>query len=74
MRANPTVTGDSVNRMTNFGVTDYAGTYTFFVEISKVNLAAIVYIQSSGATWSAGLPLAVSPTGSTTSLYATAEL
>ena len=74
MRANPTVTGDAVNRMTNFGVTDYSGTYTFSVELSKVNLAAIVYAQSSGGTWSAGLPLAISPTGNTASLYATAEL
>ncbi len=75
MRASPTVSGVTINRITNFSVTDYNGSYTFAVENNtSLSQAAIKYTQSSGSTWSTGVPLAINPTSQSAITTASAEL
>ena len=75
MRTNPTITGETVNRMTNFDVVDYSGSYAFNSPNNASNsLTAYSYAQSSGSTWSTGIPLSVNPTSQSAILTADAEL
>jgi hypothetical protein len=75
MRTSPTVTGQTVNRMTNFIVLDYSGSYTFSATNNAGNAqTSIAYSQSSGSTWATGVPLAVNPTSQSAILTASAEL
>jgi hypothetical protein len=75
LRTAPTVTGTTSNRLTNFGVLDYYGTYTFTSEnATSTTFTAFSYNVSSGSTWSSGLPLAINPTGQSATLTASAEL
>lgn len=75
MRSSPTVSGVTINRITNFSVTDYNGSYTFAVENNtSLSQAAIKYTQSSGSTWTTGVPLAINPTSQSAITTASAEL
>jgi hypothetical protein len=75
MRSTPTVTGVTVNRLTNYGITDYSGSYTFLLENNGTTTqVAIKYTQASGATWSTGVPLAINPTGQVATTTISAEL
>jgi len=74
MRIAPSMTGGNLNRITNFGVLDYSGTYTFSASQTYPEGAAIMYTQSSGSTWALGTPLAINPNASLTTITASAEL
>jgi len=75
MRTNPTATGSNCNRITNFQITDYSGTYQFSVENNQSNSQlGIHFYVLSGATWSTGLPLAVNDTSQVTTVKVSAEL
>ena len=76
MRSNPTMSGDSLGRMTNFGFTDYNSTYTFSANITTNNVSSVKYTANSNP-WSStvGIPTAVNDAGSVVKyIYATAEL
>jgi len=74
MRIAPSMTGGNLNRITNFGVLDYIGTYTFTASQTYPEGAAIMYTQSSGSTWALGTPLVINPNASLTTITASAEL
>jgi len=75
MRATPTCTGTTVDRMTNFGILDYAGSYTYSTQNSASTAqCSIAYTQASGSTWSTGVPLAVNPLSQNATFTASAEL
>jgi hypothetical protein len=76
MRSNPTMSGDSLGRMTNFGFTDYNSTYTFSTNYTTNNVSSVKYTANSNP-WSStvGIPTAVNDTGGVNkNIYATAEL
>jgi hypothetical protein len=75
LRASPTLTGPTINRVTNFAVLDYAGSYAFSAESSvSVNQSAIRYARVSGSTWALGTPLAVNPSSGSNTITASAEI
>ena len=74
MRAAPTLTSTSVDRMTNIGEANHNGTYTFGSYIAEKTHCAINYSRSSGDTWNQGTPLSINDTGGSTIMNATAEL
>jgi hypothetical protein len=74
MRNSPTLTGVTSNRLTNYGVLDYSGSYTFSAVNSLSTHATIAYIQSTGNTWAAGQPLAVTNSSGSVNISVTAEL
>ena len=75
LRSSPTLSGPTINRITNFGVLDYAGSYAFSAESSaSVNQSAIRYARVSGATWALGTPLAFNPSSGSNIITASAEL
>jgi hypothetical protein len=75
LRAAPTTTGVTINRLTNFAVLDYAGSYTYSAESSvSVNQSAFRYARVSGMTWSTGTPLAINPSGGSATITSSAEL
>ena len=74
MRAAPTLTSSSVDRMTNIGEANHNGTYTFGSNIVDKTHCAINYSRSSGDTWNQGTPLSINDTGGSTIMNITAEL
>ena len=74
MRAAPTLTSTSVDRMTNIGEANHNGTYTFGSNIVERTHCAINYSRSSGDTWNQGTPLSINDTGGSTIMNITAEL
>lgn len=74
MRAAPTLTSTSVDRMTNIGEANHNGSYTFGSYIAEKTHCAINYSRSSGDTWNQGTPLSINDTGGSTIMNATAEL
>ena len=74
MRAAPTLTSTSVDRMTNIGEANHNGTYTFGSYIAEKTHCAINYSRSSGDTWNQGTPLSINDTGGSTIMNANAEL
>ena len=74
MRAAPTLTSSSVDRMTNIGEANHNGTYTFGSNIVEKTHCAINYSRSSGDTWNQGTPLSINDTGGSTIMNITAEL
>lgn len=75
LRASPTTTGVTINRLTNFAVLDYAGSYTYSAESSvSVNQSSFRYARVSGMTWSTGTPLAINPSSGSSTITASAEL
>jgi hypothetical protein len=75
LRASPTTSGVTINRLTNFAVLDYAGSYTYSAENSvSVNQSAFRYARDSGMTWSTGTPLAINPSGGSSTITSSAEL
>lgn len=62
LRSSPTLSGPTINRITNFAVLDYAGSYSFSAESSaSLNQSAIRYARVSGSSWALGTPLAFNP-------------
>ena len=74
MRAAPTLTSSSVDRMTNIGEANHNGTYTFGSNIVDKTHCAINYSRSSGDTWNQGTPLSINDTGGSTIMNINAEL
>ena len=74
MRAAPTLTSSSVDRMTNIGEANHNGTYTFGSNIVEKTHCAINYSRSSGDTWNQGTPLSINDTGGSTIMNINAEL
>jgi hypothetical protein len=75
LRASPTTSGVTINRLTNFAVLDYAGSYVYSAESSvSVNQSAFRYARASGMTWSTGTPLAINPSGAPATITSSAEL
>lgn len=74
MRAAPTLTSSSVDRMTNIGEANHNGTYTFGSNIVDKTHCAINYSRSSGDTWNQGTPLSINDTGGSTIMNINADL
>ena len=74
MRAAPTLTSSSVDRLTNIGEANHNGTYTFGSNIVEKTHCTINYSRSSGDTWNQGTPLSINDTGGSTIMNVTAEL
>jgi hypothetical protein len=74
MRSSPVLTCENVNRITNFGVIDYNGTYTFGGENTTPTHISASYTRSSGDSWTANIPLAINSTTQSTILTANSEL
>ena len=74
MRSSPVLTCEDVNRITNFGVLDYNGTYTFGGENTTPTQISASYTRSSGDSWTANIPLAINSTTLSTILTANSEL
>ena len=74
MRAAPTLTSSSVDRMTNIGEANHNGTYTFGSNIVDKTHCTINYSRSSGDTWNQGTPLSINDTGGSTIMNINADL
>ena len=76
MRANPTLTGDNLTRMTNAGSTDYDATFNFATNFSTVNGCSVKYTATTSTFSGAGIPVAINDSSgaNTMRLYANAEL
>jgi hypothetical protein len=75
MRAVPSISGTSINRITNFAVIDYNGDYSFSVlnTASKTH-ASFSYFKVTGDSWATGVPVAVNPTSQSATTTMDAEL
>jgi hypothetical protein len=74
MRANPTATLDNANRITYLGVLDYVGVYTGSIETSSKERVFVAYTRSSGSSWTANNPLAITSTGSDSYIKLSSEI